>query len=82
MATHSSILAWRTPWTEEPGGLQSLGPESDATEHAHRQPHLRPSASALVSMSGHVRGPRPGLTTETALSTSSCKQFLGAHLKT
>ena len=24
MATHSSILAWRTPWTEEPGGLQSL----------------------------------------------------------
>ena len=25
MATHSSILAWRTPWTEEPGGLQSMG---------------------------------------------------------
>ena len=25
MATHSSILAWRTPWTEEPGGLQSTG---------------------------------------------------------
>ena len=25
MATHSSILAWRTPWIEEPGGLQSLG---------------------------------------------------------
>ena len=25
MATHSSILAWRTPWTEESGGLQSLG---------------------------------------------------------
>ena len=25
MATHSSILAWRIPWTEEPGGLQSLG---------------------------------------------------------
>ena len=24
-ATHSSILAWRIPWTEEPGGLQSLG---------------------------------------------------------
>ena len=24
MATHSSILAWRTPWTEEPGGLQSI----------------------------------------------------------
>ena len=25
MATHSSILAWRIPWTVEPGGLQSLG---------------------------------------------------------
>ena len=29
MATHSSILAWEIPWTEEPGGLQSMGsPES------------------------------------------------------
>ena len=25
MATHSSVLAWRVPWTEEPGGLQSTG---------------------------------------------------------
>ena len=25
MATHSSILAWRIPWTEDPGGLQSIG---------------------------------------------------------
>ena len=25
METHSSILAWKIPWTEEPGGLQSLG---------------------------------------------------------
>ena len=28
MATHSSILAWRAPWTEEPGGLQSIGSKS------------------------------------------------------
>ena len=28
MATHSSILAWRNPWTEEPGGLQSMGSQS------------------------------------------------------
>ena len=28
MATHSSILAWRIPWTEKPGGLQSIGPQS------------------------------------------------------
>ena len=32
MATHSSVLAWRIPWTEEPGGPQSTGPkESDST---------------------------------------------------
>ena len=36
METHSSILAWRIPWTEEPGGLQSTGrKESDATERLH-----------------------------------------------
>ena len=28
IATHSSILAWRIPWTEEPGGLQSMGSQS------------------------------------------------------
>ena len=27
MATHSSILAWKTPWAEEPGRLQSMGPQ-------------------------------------------------------
>ena len=32
MATHSSTLAWEIPWTEEPGGLQSVGSqESDTT---------------------------------------------------
>ena len=36
MATHSSILAWRIPWTEELGGLQSMGhKESDTTERFH-----------------------------------------------
>ena len=44
METHPSILAWRIAWTEEPGGLQSLGSqESDMTEyarkHTHRQSH-------------------------------------------
>ena len=28
METHSSVLAWRIPWTEEPGGLQSMGSQS------------------------------------------------------
>ena len=36
MATHSSILAWRIPWTEEPGGLQSMRLDMiEVTEHAH-----------------------------------------------
>ena len=32
MAVHSSIVAWRIPWTEEPGGLQSLGSQLLTTE--------------------------------------------------
>ena len=31
MATHSSILAWETSWTEKPGGLQAIMSESDLT---------------------------------------------------
>ena len=31
MATHSSILIWRIPWTEEPGGLQSMGSQKGRT---------------------------------------------------
>ena len=43
MANHSSILAWRIPWTEEPGGLQSTGLQSQQpwlkqlNTHAHKQ---------------------------------------------
>ena len=33
MATHSSILAWKSPWTEEPGGLQSMGSHDWACVH-------------------------------------------------
>ena len=40
MATHSSILAWEIPWTEEPGELQSMGLQrvrhNLATEHTHK----------------------------------------------
>ena len=31
VATHSSILAWRIPWTEEPGGLESMGSQKSST---------------------------------------------------
>ena len=40
MTTYSSILAWKVPWTEEPGGLQSMGHErvgyNLATKHHHQ----------------------------------------------
>ena len=40
MAIHSSILAWRTPGTEDPGGLQSMGSkESDTTEQLNHHHH-------------------------------------------
>ena len=38
-ATHSTILAWRSPWTEEPGGLQSTGSESVRHDVAHMHIH-------------------------------------------
>ena len=49
-ATHSSILARRIPWTEEPGGLQSMGSkELDTTERLSVCIHLSPSLPFLSS---------------------------------
>ena len=44
MAIHSSLLAWRIPWTEEPGGLQSMGSQSQMTEQRSltQAPRLKP----------------------------------------
>ena len=43
MATHSSILTWEIPWTEEPGGLQSMGSQrvrhNRVTEYTHTHTH-------------------------------------------
>ena len=49
METHSRILAWEIPWTEEPGGLQSIGcKESDTTEGLNN----KPSSNAKGMLSG------------------------------
>ena len=40
MATHSSILAWRIPWTEEPGGLQSMGSQRVGHDWVRLNPHI------------------------------------------
>ena len=37
MATHSSILAWRIPWTEEPGRLQSMGLQKSHIGHSDQK---------------------------------------------
>ena len=36
METHSSVLAWKIPWTEEPGGLQSMEQQRVVTEHEYK----------------------------------------------
>ena len=63
MATHSSILAWSIPWTEEPGGLQSMGPQraghncvtdhthTDTHTHTHRQVNSQDNPAREVSLS-------------------------------
>ena len=64
MATHSSILAWRIPWTEEPGEVQSMGSqESDMTEqlnHHHRDlfglPRWCSSKDPVCQCRRHRRG--------------------------
>ena len=46
MATHSNIFAWKTPWTEEPFGLQTVGSQRvDTTEHTHTHTHRLLSGS-------------------------------------
>ena len=42
MATHPSILAWEIPWTEEPGGLQSMGLRTVKHNLVTKQQHIVP----------------------------------------
>ena len=52
MATHSSTPAWEIPWTEEPGGLQSMGlQELDTTERLnHHHHHLNSLLQILITL--------------------------------
>ena len=49
MATHSSILAWRIPWTEEPGGLQSMGSQTVGHNLVTKQQQHRQNETSLGS---------------------------------
>ena len=51
MATHSSILAWRIPWTKEPGRLQSMGSqESDTTQQISTHQHTQCLAQVIPQL--------------------------------
>ena len=52
-ATHSSILAWEIPWTEEPGGLQSLGSqrvEHDRAWRTHTRTHTHTKETKMTDL--------------------------------
>ena len=87
MATHSSTLAWKIPWTEEPGGLQSLGSRSwtrlsnfTFTFHSHALEKEMATHSSVLAwrISGwgslvgcHLWGRTESDTTEVTYSSSS-----------
>ena len=49
MATHSSILAWRTPWTEEPGGLQSMGSQRVGHDQSNLAQYIYSRKAEIMS---------------------------------
>ena len=49
-ATHSSILDWKIPWTEKPGGLQSMGSQRDTAEHTHTHAHTHNWMSRILNV--------------------------------
>ena len=60
MAPHSSTLAWKIPWTEEPGRLQSMGlEESDTTERLHF--HFRALEKEMATHSSVLAWRIPGM---------------------
>ena len=74
MATHFSMLAWRIPWTEEPGGLQSTGSqESDSAERLHVR------FLFFMVMHSHlerVEGAAPATPDPCSPSATSCKESI------
>ena len=59
LATHSNILAWKIPWTEEPGKLQSIGLHRVGHNWAcmHQQDKKRPADRSLCSLPSPTQGP-------------------------
>ena len=53
MATHSRILSWRIPWTEEPDKLESVGSQRVGHDSAHAYTHIRRSWCFRCSLYRH-----------------------------
>ena len=86
MATHSSILAWKTPWTEEPGGLQSTGlRESDTTQQLNDSSNYSvlevPSREHVESVNSATRqgSQRPRLSSYPAPVTWAVRQLVNGQ---
>ena len=80
MATHSSILAWRIPWTEEPGGLQSMGSKKSwqdlatkQTKSKNNEPDMLPGSTARTLPDHQGKG---------SVSLSHCPRRCSRHLET
>ena len=86
MATHSSILAWKIPWTEEPGGIQSMGsPDSDTIYRLNHHHHHKTRDASGGRGEGASRGSRPLLQLTWALGELEGKLrlvFWGYHPQT
>ena len=83
MATHSSILAWRIPWTEDPGGIQSMGSQRVGHDWAHTHTHTgwMQSSSETGEARGHFSRLLPPTCSES--TTSLWKELVhmsAAHL--
>ena len=63
MATHSSVLAWRIPWTEEPGGLLSMA----SHRVGHNQSNLAAAAAVLYNSTYEAGGISTFIATESRI---------------
>ena len=56
MAIHSSIVAWRIPWTEEPGRLQSMGSQRARYDRAHPHTPVKCGVGGDISLTENQKG--------------------------
>ena len=75
MATHSGILAWKTPWTEEQGGLQSTGLQRVGHDWAHPRACVPISLPSWASLPPHPIPPSQATTEHRAELPVLCSRL-------